>query len=53
MNVKSLVKRNYNKQPEIDYPDYKSSTFRAPKNKKISLPPTNSEVFGPIFKKIL
>ena len=51
MNVKSLVKRNYNKQPEIDYPDYKSSTFRAPKNKKISLPSSNSEVFGPKFKK--
>ena len=50
MNVKSLVKRNYKKQPEIDFPDYKSSTFRAPKNKKISIP-SNLEIFGPIFNK--
>ena len=49
MNVKSLVKRNYKKQPEIDFPDYKSSIFRAPKNKKISIPFNNSEIFGPIF----
>ena len=49
MNVKSLVKRNYKKQPEIDFPDYKSSIFRAPKNKKISIPSNNSEIFGPIF----
>ena len=51
MNVKSLVKRNYNKQPEIDFPDYKSSALRAPKNKKISIPSTNSEILGPIFTK--
>ena len=50
MNVKSLVKRNYKKQPEIDFPDYKSSIFRAPKNKKISIP-SNLEIFGPIFNK--
>ena len=51
MNVKSLVKRNYKKQPEIDFPDYKSSIFRAPKKKKISIQSNNSEVFGPIFNK--
>ena len=51
MNIKSLVKRNYKKQPEIDFPNYKSSTFRAPKNKKISIPSNNSEIFGPIFNK--
>ena len=50
MNVKSLVKRNYKKQPEIDFPDYKSSILRAPKNKKISIP-SNLEIFGPIFNK--
>ena len=50
MNVKSLVKRNYKKQPEIDFPDYKSSIFRAPKNKKISIP-SNLEILGPIFNK--
>ena len=50
MNVKSLVKRNYKKQPEIDFPDYKSSIFRAPKNEKISIT-SNLEIFGPIFNK--
>ena len=51
MQSNLLVKRNYNKQPKIDFPDYKSSIFRAPKNKKISIQPTNSEIFGPIFNK--
>ena len=51
MQRNSLVKRNYNKQPKIDFPDYKSSIFRAPKNKKISIQPTNSEILGPIFNK--
>ena len=43
MKVKSLIRRNYNKQPEVDFPDYKSSIFRAPKNKKISFPSSESE----------
>ena len=33
--MKSLIRRNYEKQPIADYPDYKSSSLRAPKNKKI------------------
>ena len=49
MNVKSLIRRNYKKQPEVDFPDYKSSIFRAPKNKKISFPSSDSEILGPIF----
>ena len=53
MNVKSLIKRNYEKHPEIDFPDYKSSIFRAPKNRKISFPSSNTEIIGPIFKMIL
>ena len=51
MNVKALIKRNYNKQPEVDFPDYKSSIFRAPKNKKISFKSSESEILGPIFNK--
>ena len=51
MNVKSLIRRNYNKQPEIDFPDYKSSIFRAPKNKKISFSFPHTEILGPIFNK--
>ena len=51
MKVKSLIRRNYNKQPEVDFPDYKSSIFRAPKNKKISFPSSDSEILGPIFNK--
>ena len=35
MKIKSLLKRNYNHQPLIDYPDYKSSLLRAPKQEKI------------------
>jgi len=50
MNVKSLVKRNYKKQPEIDFPDYKSSIFRAPKNKKISGISMLIEQAKPCFK---
>jgi len=51
MHRYSLAKRNNNKQPKIDFPDYKSSVFRAPKNKKISIQPTKSEILGPIFNK--
>ena len=51
MAIKSLIKRNYNKQPRLDYPDYKSSIFRAPKNDKFSIPDSISEVSGPIFNK--
>ena len=51
MNVKSLIRRNYNKQPEIDFPDYRSSIFRAPKNKKISFSFPHAEILGPIFNK--
>jgi len=51
MNVKSLIRRNYKKQPEVDFPDYKSSIFRAPKNKKISFPSSYTEILGPIFNK--
>ena len=51
MNAKSLIKRNYKKHPEIDFPDYKSSIFRAPKNRKISFPSSNTEIIGPIFNK--
>ena len=51
MNAKSLIKRNYEKHPEIDFPDYKSSIFRAPKNRKISFPSSNTEIIGPIFNK--
>ena len=51
MAIKSLIKRNYNKQPRLDYPDYKSSIFRAPKKDKFSIPDSISEVSGPIFNK--
>ena len=51
MNVMSLIVRNYNKQPEVDFPDYKSSIFRAPKNKKISFPSSDTEILGPTFNK--
>ena len=51
MNVKSLIRRNYKKQPEVDFPDYKSSIFRAPKNKKISFPSSDTEILGPNFNK--
>ena len=51
MTIKSLIKRNYKKQPRLDYPDYKSSIFRAPKKEKFSIPDSISEVSGPIFNK--
>ena len=51
MTIKSLIKRNYKKQPRLDYPDYKSSIFRAPNNDKFSIPDSISEVSGPIFNK--
>ena len=51
MKTKSLLKRNYNHQPLIDYPDYKSSLLRAPKQEKLFFPSTSSEVSGPIFNR--
>jgi protocatechuate 3,4-dioxygenase beta subunit len=51
MAIKSLIKRNYEKQPQLDYPDYKSSILRAPKKGKFTFPSSPSEVSGPIFKK--
>ena len=51
MAVKSLIKRNYDKQPQLNYPDYKSSILRAPKNDKVFFPSSPSEVSGPIFNK--
>jgi hypothetical protein len=44
MTIKTLIKKNYEKQPISNYPDYKSSILRAPKNKKISVPYTQSSV---------
>ena len=49
MKIKSLLKRNFNHQPRLNYPDYKSSILRAPVRKKISLPSTISEICGPVF----
>jgi protocatechuate 3,4-dioxygenase beta subunit len=51
MKTKSLLKRNYNHQPLVDYPDYKSSLLRAPKQEKIFFPSTSSEISGPIFNR--
>ena len=51
MAVKSLIKRNYDKQPQLNYPDYKSSILRAPKKDKVFFSSSPSEVSGPIFKK--
>ena len=49
MKKKSLLERNYNFQPRINFPDYKSSILRAPSKEKISFPSTLSEVSGPVF----
>ena len=51
MNIKSLIKRNFEKQPVANHSDYKSSILRAPKNNKISFPSTVSEISGPSFNK--
>ncbi len=51
MKTKSLLKRNYNHQPLVDYPDYKSSLLRAPKQEKIFFPSTSSEISGPVFNR--
>jgi|TARA_B110000093_G_scaffold50026_1_gene53570 protocatechuate 3,4-dioxygenase beta subunit len=51
MTIKTLIKKNYEKQPVSNYPDYKSSILRAPKNKKISVPSSISELSGPVFNK--
>ena len=51
MTIKTLIKKNYEKQPISNYPDYKSSILRAPKNKKISVPSSISELSGPVFNK--
>ena len=51
MTIKSLIKRNYEKQPQLDYPDYKSSIIRAPQKDKFVFPLSPSEITGPIFNK--
>ena len=51
MTIKSLIKRNYEKQPQLNYPDYKSSILRAPKKDKIFFPSSPSEISGPTFNK--
>ena len=51
MTIKSLIKRNYEKQPQLDYPDYKSSILRTPKRDKVVFPSSPSEITGPIFNK--
>tara|TARA_B110000459_G_C16512397_1_gene448540 strand:+ start:23 stop:748 length:726 start_codon:yes stop_codon:yes gene_type:complete len=51
MNIKSLIKRNFEKQPVANHSDYKSSILRAPKNNKINFPSTVSEISGPSFNK--
>ncbi|MDC3116541.1 protocatechuate 3,4-dioxygenase subunit beta, partial [Alphaproteobacteria bacterium] len=49
--VEALIKRNLKIHPQLNFPDYKSSVLRAPKNKKISLSSTSTELSGPIFNK--
>ena len=51
MHIKSLIKRNYEKQPQINYPDYKSSILRAPQKDKFVFPSSPSEMSGPVFNK--
>ena len=46
MTIKSLIKRNYEKQPQLNYPDYKSSILRAPKKDKFFFPSSPSEISG-------
>ena len=49
--VDSLLKRNPKIHPQLDFPDYKSSILRAPKNKRISFSSTTTEISGPAFNK--
>ena len=49
--VDSLLKRNPKTHPQLNFPDYKSSCSRAPKNKKISFLSTKTEISGPVFNK--
>ena len=49
--VDTLIKRNLKTHPQLNFPDYKSSRLRAPKNKKISFSSTSTEISGPVFNK--
>ena len=49
--VEALLKRNLKTHPQLDFPDYKSSRLRAPKNKKFSFSSTSTEISGPVFNK--
>ena len=49
--VEALIKRNLKIHPQLNFPDYKSSCLRAPKNKKISFSSTSTEISGPVFNK--
>ena len=51
MTIKSIIKRNFNKQPRLDHPNYRSSIFRAPRKELFTIPSSMSELSGPIFNK--
>ena len=38
-------------QPKRNFPDYKSSIIRSPREEPLMIKYTNSEITGPIFKK--
>ncbi len=46
---KSIAARNYASQPQVDYPDYRSTILRHPKRKLIALPQTLADTTGPAF----
>ncbi|WP_026479121.1 protocatechuate 3,4-dioxygenase subunit beta [Ahrensia sp. 13_GOM-1096m] len=48
-SIKGVSPRQYDAQPAMDYPDYRSTILRHPKHKLVAVPQTLSDVTGPAF----
>lgn len=47
--VETVAARNYEAQPDLDYPDYRSSCLRHPNHKLVVVPQTFADITGPAF----
>lgn len=48
-DISHVEKRDFDTQPNVDYPDYRSTIFRAPKHKLVATHQTLADVTGPVF----
>ena len=49
MAIERINKRDHNWQPRADFPQYRSTVLRAPKQRLLQIEPTQTELTGPTF----